>query len=232
MITGDHPATAAAIAVELGIVPGGARAVAGAELDGDGRGRALARAVREVSVYARVSPEHKLRIVEALQRQGEIVAMTGDGVNDAPALKRADIGVAMGDHGDRRVEGGGRHDPRGRQLRLDRGRGGGRPGDLRQHPASSSASCSRRTSGEVMTMFFGVVFAGAIGLRASRASRSRCRCSPPDPVDEPADRLGPGPRAGRGRGRPADVMRRPPRDPRRPRDHAGHVARHPRPSAR
>jgi len=94
MITGDHPRTAAAIARALGIDTAG-RALAGHELeqlDDD----ALARAVREVSVYARVSPEHKLRIVRALQRGGEVVAMTGDGVNDAPALKTADIGIAMG----------------------------------------------------------------------------------------------------------------------------------------
>jgi Ca2+-transporting ATPase len=94
MITGDHPRTAAVIARELGISADG-RTLTGAELeklDDD----ALARAVAEVSVYARVNPEHKLRIVGALQRDGTVVAMTGDGVNDAPALKAADIGVAMG----------------------------------------------------------------------------------------------------------------------------------------
>ena len=94
MITGDHPVTAAVIAAELGIV-GDGRAVAGVELEHMPED-ALERTVREVSVYARVNPEHKLRIVRALQRQGAIVAMTGDGVNDAPALKTADIGVAMG----------------------------------------------------------------------------------------------------------------------------------------
>jgi Ca2+-transporting ATPase len=94
MITGDHPATASVIAVDLGMSIDG-RAVTGAELDRT-TDAALAPLVREVSVYARVNPEHKLRIVTALQRQGAIVAMTGDGVNDAPALKRADIGVAMG----------------------------------------------------------------------------------------------------------------------------------------
>ena len=94
MITGDHPKTAATIAKELGIVQDG-QAVTGGELEKMSED-ALDRAVQNVSVYARVNPEHKLRIVKALQRKGAIVAMTGDGVNDAPALKAADIGVAMG----------------------------------------------------------------------------------------------------------------------------------------
>ena len=95
MITGDHPRTATVIARELGIVDEGARALTGAEL-ARLSDEALARAVSEVSVYARVDPEHKLRIVDALQRNGAVVAMTGDGVNDAPALKAAHIGIAMG----------------------------------------------------------------------------------------------------------------------------------------
>ncbi|MBX6740461.1 MAG: cation-translocating P-type ATPase [Acetobacteraceae bacterium] len=94
MITGDHPRTAAAIAAELGIAADG-RAVTGAELERM-PDEELDRTVREVSVFARVNPEHKLQIVRALQRGGATVAMTGDGVNDAPALKTADIGVAMG----------------------------------------------------------------------------------------------------------------------------------------
>jgi Ca2+-transporting ATPase len=94
MITGDHPATAAVIARELGLAAD-ARAITGADLDRLPDG-VRAQTIGEVSVYARVNPEHKLRIVDALQHAGAVVAMTGDGVNDAPALKRADIGVAMG----------------------------------------------------------------------------------------------------------------------------------------
>jgi magnesium-transporting ATPase (P-type) len=95
MITGDHPRTAARIAAALGIVEDGTEAVTGATLDGLDAD-ATREVVRRSSVFARVSPENKLRIVDALQADGLIVAMTGDGVNDAPALKSADIGVAMG----------------------------------------------------------------------------------------------------------------------------------------
>jgi len=94
IITGDHPRTAAVIAQELGISEDG-RAVTGRAFEALSDAE-RARTVAEVSVYARVNPEHKLRIVEALRRTGAVVAMTGDGVNDAPALKRADIGIAMG----------------------------------------------------------------------------------------------------------------------------------------
>ncbi len=95
MITGDHPATAAAIAAELGIARSGERALLGAELARMPESE-LATAAARVNVYARVSPEHKIAIIRALHSRGETVAMTGDGVNDAPALKAADIGIAMG----------------------------------------------------------------------------------------------------------------------------------------
>ena len=94
MITGDHPVTARAIAHELGIATGD-RVLTGTDLDRLSDAE-LDQEAGEVSVFARVSPEHKLRIVGSLQGQGQVVAMTGDGVNDAPALKQADIGVAMG----------------------------------------------------------------------------------------------------------------------------------------
>ena len=95
MITGDHKVTASAIARQLGIFRDGDEALSGVELDAMTDGD-LDQRLEKISVYARVSPEHKIRIVSAWQRRGCIVSMTGDGVNDAPALKRADIGVAMG----------------------------------------------------------------------------------------------------------------------------------------
>jgi Ca2+-transporting ATPase len=94
MITGDHPVTAQAVALELGLLKTG-RVVTGAELEVMSDEQ-FEREVETIDVYARVSPAHKLRVVTALQANGHIVAMTGDGVNDAPALKKADIGVAMG----------------------------------------------------------------------------------------------------------------------------------------
>jgi Ca2+-transporting ATPase len=96
MITGDHPATALAVAHEVGIAPG--RVLTGLEME-EMSPEMLRETVKETNIFARVAPEHKLRLVEALKQNGEIVAMTGDGVNDAPALKRSDVGVAMGERG-------------------------------------------------------------------------------------------------------------------------------------
>jgi Ca2+-transporting ATPase len=96
MVTGDHPATALAVAHEVGIPP--SRVLTGLELETLSP-ETLREAVTETNIFARVAPEHKLRLVEALRQNGEIVAMTGDGVNDAPALKRSDVGIAMGERG-------------------------------------------------------------------------------------------------------------------------------------
>ncbi|MFN6961400.1 MAG: HAD-IC family P-type ATPase, partial [Rhodocyclaceae bacterium] len=98
MITGDHAVTATAIARQMGLARSEAQTLTGAEIEAMDD-TTLRQAVRDVDVFARASPEHKLRLVEALQANGEVVAMTGDGVNDAPALKRADVGVAMGKKG-------------------------------------------------------------------------------------------------------------------------------------
>jgi Ca2+-transporting ATPase len=97
MITGDHPETAAAIARQAGIAVAG-RVITGSELDGLGD-EALVQRLESASVFARTTPAHKLRLVEALKRRGEVIAMTGDGVNDAPALKAAHVGLAMGRRG-------------------------------------------------------------------------------------------------------------------------------------
>jgi potassium/sodium efflux P-type ATPase len=163
MITGDHPQTGARIAGDLGIVGAGAPTMTGAELEAlDDEG--LTEAVREVSVYTRVSPQHKLRIVDALQADGRIVAMTGDGVNDAPALKSADIGVAMGIAGtDVTKEAADMilADDNFATIVAAVREGRGIFGNIRKFLRFLLSS----NSGEVFTMFFGVVLAGLIGLR-------------------------------------------------------------------
>ena len=95
MITGDHKVTASAIAREIGIMCDGDISLDGVQLD-EMTDEELDSVIEKVSVYARVSPDNKIRIVERWQNKGKVVAMTGDGVNDAPALKKADVGVAMG----------------------------------------------------------------------------------------------------------------------------------------
>ena len=162
MITGDHPRTAARIAAELGIVEAGAAALTGSELDAlDAAG--FAAAVRTTSVYARVSPAHKLRIVDALQADGNIVAMTGDGVNDAPALKSADIGIAMGVTGTEVTK------EAAKMILVDdnfativeavrEGRG------IFDNIRKFLRYLLSGNLGEVLTVFLGVVGAGVIGL--------------------------------------------------------------------
>ncbi|MFB9758990.1 cation-translocating P-type ATPase [Ectobacillus funiculus] len=98
MITGDHPVTALAIATQIGICNGGKKVVVGNELDRMSD-EELKSIINDICIFARVTPEHKLRIVKMLQQQGHVVAMTGDGVNDSPAIKRADVGIAMGQTG-------------------------------------------------------------------------------------------------------------------------------------
>jgi Ca2+-transporting ATPase len=167
MITGDHPITAAVIARELGISEQG-RAVTGAELERQ-PDDLLARTVRESSVYARVNPEHKLRIVRALQGDGATVAMTGDGVNDAPALKTADIGVAMGITGtdvSKQAADMVLADDNFATIVAAVEEGRAIFSNIRKFLRYLLSS----NIGEVMTMFFGVLLAGRIGLRAEESA--------------------------------------------------------------
>jgi Ca2+-transporting ATPase len=161
MITGDPPRTAAVIAAELGIATG-ARAVTGAELE-HMSDDVLERTVQDVAVYARVNPEHKLRIVKALQRQGATVAMTGDGVNDAPALKAADIGVAMGIAGtdvSKEAADVVLADDNFASIVAAVEEGRAIFANIRKFLRYLLSS----NLGEVMTMFFGVVLADVLGL--------------------------------------------------------------------
>jgi P-type Ca2+ transporter type 2C len=168
MITGDHPRTAARIAADLGIVPAGTPALTGTQLDALDA-TAFAQALRQTSVFARVAPTHKLRIVQALQADGLVVAMTGDGVNDAPALKAADIGIAMGVTGTEVSKEAAKmiladdhfativHAVREGRAVFDNIR------KFLRYLLSSNM-------GEVLTVFLGVVGAGVIGLTAGDAA--------------------------------------------------------------
>ncbi len=162
MITGDHPATAARIAADLGIIAPGGRAVSGAELDALDA-EELRSLTREVSVYARVAPQHKLRLVAALQADGHIVAMTGDGVNDAPALKAADIGVAMGITGTEVTKESARMilaDDNFETIVAAVRQGRVIFDNIRKFLRYLLSS----NIGEVLSVFLGVVFAGALGF--------------------------------------------------------------------
>jgi Ca2+-transporting ATPase len=210
MITGDHPRTAARIATDLGIVEPGAQALTGADLealDADG----MRAAARTVSIYARVAPDHKLRIVDALQGEGAIVAMTGDGVNDAPALKSADIGVAMGVTGtDVAKEAADMilADDNFATIIAAVREGRGIFADIRKFLRFLLSS----NVGEVLTMFLGVIFAGALGLEATGTALSVPLVATQIlwinllTDSTPALAIGVDPP-------PDDVMRRPPRGP-------------------
>jgi Ca2+-transporting ATPase len=161
MITGDHPKTAVVIARELGVTSD-ERVVTGTELGGMSDA-VLDQTVGAVSVYARVNPEHKLRIVQAMQRRGAVVAMTGDGVNDAPALKAADIGVAMGVTGtdvSKQAADMVLADDNFATIVAAVEEGRSIFSNIRKFLRYLLSS----NIGEVMTMFLGVVFADAIGL--------------------------------------------------------------------
>ncbi|HEU4618408.1 MAG TPA: cation-transporting P-type ATPase, partial [Gammaproteobacteria bacterium] len=162
MITGDHPRTAAVIASELGIARRGDPAVTGREL-AEMRDEELERIADRTSVYARVDPEHKLRIVRALQKRGRTVAMTGDGVNDAPALKAADIGIAMGITGtdvSKQAADMILADDNFATIVAAVEEGRAIFSNIRKFLRYLLSS----NIGEVMTMFLGVVFAEVIGL--------------------------------------------------------------------
>ncbi len=165
MITGDHPRTALRIAADLGIVAPGASALTGTGIDALDDA-AFAAAVRSTSVYARVAPAHKLRIVDALQAEGHVVAMTGDGVNDAPALKSADIGVAMGITGTEVAREAARMilaDDNFATIVAAVREGRGIFDNIRKFLRYLLSS----NMGEVLTVFLGVIGAAVIGLQGS-----------------------------------------------------------------
>ncbi len=165
MITGDHPRTAVRIAADLGIVDAGAPVLTGIDLD-QVDDKHFAAAVLQTSVFARVAPKHKLRIVRALQDSGNVVAMTGDGVNDAPALKAADIGVAMGVAGTEVAKEAARMilaDDHFATIVLAVREGRGVLDNIRKFLRYLLSS----NLAEVLTVFAGVVGAGILGLQAT-----------------------------------------------------------------
>ena len=162
MITGDHPLTAARIAGDLGIIEPGQPACTGEQLDAMDPDQ-LRETTSKVSVYARVAPEHKLKIVESLQDQGKVVAMTGDGVNDAPAVKTADIGVAMGITGTEVTKESAKMilaDDNFATIVQAVREGRGIFDNIRKFLRYLLSS----NMGEVFTVFGGVVFAGLLGI--------------------------------------------------------------------
>jgi Ca2+-transporting ATPase len=168
MITGDHPRTAARIATDLGIAMPGQPAMAGTDLD-ELDEAAFAEAVRRTAVYARVSPAHKLRIVAALRKDGNVVAMTGDGVNDAPALKAADIGIAMGITGTEVSKAAARMilaDDNFATIVKAVGEGRAILDNIRKCLRYLLSS----NMGEVLTVFFGVIGAGMLGFSGAEGA--------------------------------------------------------------
>ncbi len=193
MITGDHPATAEAIARELEIFEPGARTVTGADLRTMGDAE-LDAIVEQVRVFARVDPEHKLRIVGALQRKGHIVAMTGDGVNDAPALKTANIGIAMGITGtDVSKEAADMvlTDDNFASIVKAIEEGRGIYDNIRKYLVYLLSS----NAGELLTMFAGVMFAGAARSQHRRARTVPAAARGPAALDQPDHRRAAGARA-------------------------------------
>ena len=184
MITGDHPLTANAIARRIGILREGGRSLTGAELE-QLDDAAFDAIVADVAVYARTNPEQKLRIVDAWRRRGAVVSMTGDGVNDAPALQAGRHRRRDGRHRDRGQQGGGRHGPGRRRLRDDRRRRRGGPADLRQHPALRPLPVDHELRRDL-----GDDARPVPGTSVSTARR-------PDPVGQPRHRRAPGPCPGR-----------------------------------
>lgn len=213
MITGDHPRTAARIGADLGIVGADGRALTGVELDALSEDE-FRLAVREVSIYARVSPAHKLSIIDALQDDGLIVAMTGDGVNDAPALKSADIGIAMGITGTEVTKEAGKMilaDDNYATIVSAVRQGRGIFDNIKKFLRFLLSS----NMGEVTTVFFGVLLAGVLGLADATGATLAVPLLATQILwinlvtdSGPALAMGVDPDDG-------DLMARPPRDPRK-----------------